>query len=79
MLCFSKTALEGQAPSRGSALACGLDLPLPHDVTILPGQKVTVDTYIAVSLPPGHCGLLKLRSGAARRFTLVLHGGVIGE
>jgi dUTPase len=78
MLCFNRTTDEARAPSRGSKGACGLDLPLPHAVTILPGKKVTIDLNLQVCLPEGHFGLLKLRSGAARRYALTLHAGVIG-
>lgn len=79
MLCFYKTAMEAVTPYRGSKGACGLDLPLPHSVTVAPGRKVSLDLFLQVSLPEGHFGLLKLRSGAARRYKLALHGGVIGE
>ena len=79
MLCFYKTAIEARTPYRGSRGACGIDLPIPHSVTLEGHQKVSVDLFLQVGLPPGHFGLLKLRSGAARRHKLLLHGGVIGE
>ena len=79
MLCFYKTAVEARTPYRGSRGACGIDLPIPHSVTLEGHQKVSVDLFLQVGLPPGHFGLLKLRSGAARRHKLLLHGGVIGE
>ena len=79
MLCFYKTAAEAKTPLRGSRGACGIDLPMPNGLTISPGKKVSVDLLLEVSLPPGHFGLLKLRSGAARRHKLLLHAGVIGE
>ena len=79
MLCFYKTAIEARTPFRGSRRACGIDLPLAHSVTIAAGCKVSLDTFIQVSLPEGHFGLLKLRSGAAKRHSLILHGGVIGK
>ena len=79
MLSFTKTAEEAKTPYRGSAGACGFDLPLPHDVTLLAGQRTSVDLLLKVSLPPGFFGLLKLRSGAARRYNISLLAGVIGR
>lgn len=79
MICFNRTAGQAQSPYRGSKGAAGIDLPLPHTVTIGAGKKVCLDLYLEVNLPPGHFGLLALRSGAARRHSLVLHGGIIGR
>ena len=79
MLSFYKTAVEARTPSRGCRGACAIDLPLPNAVTLSPGKKVSVDLFLQVNLPLGHFGLLKLRVGAARRYKLLLHGGVIGE
>ena len=51
---------------------------MPHTVTVQPGRKVSIDLYLQTSLPEGYFGLLRLRSGVARRLDLILHAGVIG-
>jgi dUTPase len=79
MLSFEKAAEQARTPYRGSAGACGLDLPLPHNVSILPSQRVEIDLYLKVRLPVGCFGLLKLRSSVARRYHITLLGGVIGK
>jgi dUTPase len=79
MLTFIRTAEEAQTPMRGSSGACGFDLPLPHSVSILPGEKVLLDLHLRVSFPEGFMGRLELRSSCALRYSLTLLCGVIGE
>jgi dUTPase len=42
-----------------------------------PGKKVSIDLYLQTSIPEGHFGLLRLRSGVSRRFDIQLLGGVV--
>jgi dUTPase len=79
MLSFYKTGLESHLPSRGSRGACGIDLPIPFSLSILPQRKVCIDLLLSVSLPENHFGLLQLRSGISRRTHLKLHAGIIGK
>jgi len=44
-----------------------IDLHSRVDVTLQPGERTAVPTGIAVSIPPGHGGLVLPRSGHARR------------
>ena len=74
---FQKTSKHGKLPSRGSNGAAGIDIPLPMSVTILAGQKVSVDLCLSVQIPEGFYGQLALRSSTAVLHRLLLHGGVI--
>jgi dUTPase len=78
-LAFHPTAAEAIRPVKSSAKAAAFDLFEPSTVTILPGEKYLSDLLVRCDFPTGHCGLLKMRSGAAKRLDLVLQGGLIGE
>jgi dUTP pyrophosphatase len=58
-------------PDYQSAQAAGLDLvaavPADAPVSILPGQRATIPTGIAMALPPGTEGQVRPRSGLAAR------------
>jgi dUTP pyrophosphatase len=45
----------------------GYDLFAIEAATLLPGERATVATGIAVEIPPGHAGLVLPRSGLAAR------------
>ena len=47
--------------------ASGMDLvaALDSDVTLLPGERASIPTGIAISLPPGHEAQIRPRSGLA--------------
>lgn len=45
----------------------GVDLTATEDVSILPGQRKTVSTGIAVAIPEGYVGLIHPRSGLAAK------------
>lgn len=64
-------------PHRASGGSAGIDLYMPRDYTLPAQSQVYIRSGLAVKLPPGSVGLLKLRSGT--RGTLELHGGVIGK
>lgn len=44
-----------------------VDLQARIEVTLAPGERASVPTGLAVSIPPGHAGLVLPRSGHARR------------
>lgn len=48
----------------------GADLVTTTDVTIAPGERVTVGTGVAVALPEGYAGFVHPRSGLAARVGL---------
>ncbi|GAB3464433.1 dUTP diphosphatase [Actinophytocola sediminis] len=57
-------------PSYARPGDAGADLVTTSDVTIAPGERVTVGTGIAVALPDGHAGFVHPRSGLAARVGL---------
>ena len=70
---------EAILPTRGSAQAAGYDLHTPQVVTIQPGQRLLIQTGIAIAIPPGHYGRIAPRSGHALKLGLDIMAGVIDE
>ena len=58
------------------AAAMDLSACLEESVTLAPGQRATIPTGIAMSIPPAYVGLLFARSGLAIREGLALVNGV---
>ena len=58
------------------AAAMDLSACLEEAVTLAPGQRATIPTGIAMSIPPMYVGLLFARSGLAIREGLALVNGV---
>lgn len=54
----------------------GLDLRIKHDVSLEPGQRINVDTGVAVEIPQGCVGLVFPRSGPATKFGITLSNSV---
>ncbi|MCV2396344.1 dUTP diphosphatase [Actinotalea sp. M2MS4P-6] len=50
----------------------GADLVTRVDVTIGPGERVTVPTGVRIALPPGYAAFVHPRSGLARRHGLTV-------
>ena len=66
---FSLQKLDRELPTprRAHATDAGLDLYARNPIVLEPGQRATVDTGVAVAIPPGHAGLVTARSGLAAR------------
>ena len=79
MLRFTSSTSQSFCPSRATPHSAGWDLFMPYTVTLFEGNKLEIDTQVVVSFPTGFYGQLHLRSSAARRFNIILHGGVIGN
>ncbi len=62
----------GRLPTRAHAGDAGLDLYAAEAARIGPGERATVGTGIAISVPPGHAGLVLPRSGNAARHGIAL-------
>lgn len=60
------------APAYARTGDAGADLVTAVDVTIDPGQRVTVPTGVAVALPDGWAGFVHPRSGLAARHGLTI-------
>ena len=77
ILSFKKLDDRAVLPSRGSALAAGLDLYAIEDLTIGAKQRVLARTGLAVAIPAGYYGRIAPRSGLALRTGLDVLSGVI--
>jgi dUTP pyrophosphatase len=76
-LLFKRLHAEARLPSRGSALAAGLDLCSVERVTIPAGGRAAVRTGLAVAIPRGFYGRVAPRSGLAVRHGVDVLAGVI--
>ncbi|MGI8835504.1 MAG: dUTP diphosphatase [Pyrinomonadaceae bacterium] len=77
ILSFKKLDDRAILPSRGSALAAGLDLYSIEDLTIGATQRLLARTGLAVAIPESHYGRIAPRSGLALRTGLDVLSGVI--
>ena len=77
MLRFKQLDSRAVLPSRGSALAAGLDVCSIEDLRIEPRQRAIAKTGLAVAIPPGFYGRVAPRSGLAARNGLDVLAGVI--
>ncbi|MFN2498609.1 MAG: dUTP diphosphatase [Pyrinomonadaceae bacterium] len=77
ILSFKKLDDRAILPSRGSALAAGLDLYSIEDLTIGAKQRLLARTGLAVAIPESHYGRIAPRSGLALRTGLDVLSGVI--
>jgi hypothetical protein len=75
MLSFSKTSIHPFMPMRLPA-SNGYNLFTPHQIHLLAGQTVTVDWLVAIVLPAGHRGDLKLKPTGQK---LLLHSQPLCE
>ncbi len=57
---------EATVPAYKTAGAAALDLCAAEEWSLWPGHRHTIDTGVAIELPPGWCGQVKSRSGLAR-------------
>jgi dUTP pyrophosphatase len=76
-LSFKRLDDRAVLPSRGSALAAGLDLYSIEDLTIEPKQRYLARTGLAVAIPEAHYGRIAPRSGLAMQTGLDVLSGVI--
>ena len=66
---------ELPTPERAHPDDAGLDLHARHPLELEPGQRSTVDTGIALAIPPGYAGLVLPRSGMASRYGIGVVNG----
>src|SRR3954470_9823164 len=74
---FKQLDTAAVLPTRGSALAAGLDVCCIEELEIEPKQRVKARTGLAVAIPPGFYGRLAPRSGLAAKNGLDVLAGVI--
>lgn len=75
---FMKMSPDAPIPTRQTSGAAGFDLHASHD-SYVPSlsRPMVVSTGIAVQIPAGYVGLIRDRSGLARKHGLLVMGGVI--
>ncbi len=78
---FLKLHPDAVIPTRGTALAAGLDLYSVEDMLIQPGEHKLVPTGLSMELPSSHEGQVRPRSGLAAKFgvTVLNSPGTIDE
>jgi len=64
--------LDLPAYATDGAAGCDLRAALTADVTLSPGERALVPTGVAVAIPPGFEGQVRMRSGLALRQGLAL-------
>lgn len=64
---FKRLTREVEIPARANPGDAAVDLQARSPVAIEPGERATVATGLAVSIPEGYAGLVLARSGHARR------------
>jgi len=69
---FIRVHEEARTPEQAHEHDVGYDLFATEQARLNPGERVSVGTGIAVSIPEGHAGLVLPRSGLAARHGLAL-------
>ena len=71
IVCSDKNLL----PTRAHEHDAGLDLRCAHKVgaILLPGERMLINTGVAVNIPPGYVGLVHPRSGHAHKYGITVN------
>lgn len=64
-------------PTFAHTTDAGMDLCASVEITVNPGERVSVPTGIAMQIPDGHVGLIWDKSGISQKGGLKTLGGVI--
>ncbi|MBY0309774.1 dUTP diphosphatase [Patescibacteria group bacterium] len=76
-LLIKKIDPAAKVPSFAHSTDAGLDVCSLEEVVILPGERKSLRTGIAMAIPEGHVGLVWDKSGIAHKGGLKTLGGVI--
>ena len=68
---------EALIPKRQTSGSAGYDLHSKYSVTVPAGEKMLVDTGVALAIPKGHVGQIWPRSGLAVKFFIDTGAGII--
>jgi dUTP pyrophosphatase len=63
---------DATLPTRAHEGDAGLDLYAAEPAILVPGERISVGTGVAVEIPEGHAGLVLPRSGLAARHGIAL-------
>ena len=69
---FQRLSDQAREPERANEHDAGWDLRAAEAATILPGERASVGTGVAVAIPAGYAGLVLPRSGLAARHGIAL-------
>lgn len=75
---LSLSSLEFARPVRGTPKSAGIDIPFSQTRMLMPKEKKKIDLHVRAKIPPGHFGLLKLRSSVSLDHDIQICGGIIG-
>jgi dUTP pyrophosphatase len=74
---IKKLDVRAVLPSYAHSHDAGMDLYALEPTSILPGERTTVGTGIAMQIPQGYVGLIWDKSGLSTKLGLKVLGGVI--
>ncbi len=74
---FKKNHPDAKSPTYAHEGDAGFDLFSVETVTILPGERYSIDTGVAFEIPKGYVGLIWDKSGISQVHGLKNLGGVI--
>jgi dUTP pyrophosphatase len=74
---IKKLINDARIPKYAHEGDAGMDIYSSEDKTILPGERVTVSTGIAMEFPKGYVALIWDKSGMANNFGIKVMGGVL--
>lgn len=66
-------------PVRATPKSAGLDLLLPHNVTVHARQRIVLDLTLRLTIPTGCCGRIASKSGLANFYGIEIGTTVIGS
>ena len=68
---------DAEIPHFANPGDAGMDLYVPERVTLMPGERKTVDLGLALEIPDGYVGLMFDKSGPSHLHGIKTFGGVI--
>ena len=74
---IKKLRPDVKVPSYAHTGDAGFDVYIPDDLTIQPGERLSIPLGLAMEIPEGHTGLLLDKSGLSHKHGLKSFGGVI--
>ncbi len=74
---FKKLNSSAKIPIRVTPGSAGLDLYCNKKLTIATNKTALVETGLAVAIPYGYVGIIKIKSGYAKMFNVTENAGVI--
>jgi len=74
---FFKGNSDAILPTRGTNGAAGLDLTACKKTTIATNTTGLVETGLHVEIPEGYVGIIKIRSGFAKKYNVTENAGVV--